>query len=81
MAWAKEGLEARSGGVYVIQVDNVSATAVENADVNALKKSLEAQGRMGILMSNQYSGFGQQYDPAAVLRKAATIKDNRNKFY
>jgi peptidyl-prolyl cis-trans isomerase D len=77
----KEGLEARSGGVYVIQVDNVSATAVENADVNALKKSLEAQGRMGILMSNQYSGFGQQYDPAAVLRKAATIKDNRNKFY
>jgi len=35
------------------------------------------------LMSNQYSqfGYGQQYDPAAVLRKAATIKDNRNRFY
>jgi hypothetical protein len=38
---------------------------------------------MSILMSNQYAqyGYGQQYDPAAVLRKAASIKDYRNKFY
>ncbi|HET9826853.1 MAG TPA: peptidylprolyl isomerase [Chitinophagaceae bacterium] len=78
-----EPIDGRYGSVYAIRVDNVSATAVENADVNAQAKSLAAQGRMSVLMSNQYAqlGYGQQYDPAAVLRKAATIRDNRNKFY
>jgi len=78
-----EPVDGRYGVVYVLRVDNVTATAVENADVNAQRKSLEGQGRMSILMSNQYAqyGYGQQYDPAAVLRKAATIKDYRNKFY
>ncbi|MFI5186938.1 MAG: peptidylprolyl isomerase [Chitinophagales bacterium] len=79
-----EALEGRYGGLYVISVDNVTATQVENADINAQKQNLEAQGRTRILMSNQYSqfgGYGQQYDPAAVLRKAATIRDYRNKFY
>ena len=78
-----EPLEGRYGGVYVIKVDSVTATVVENADINAQRQNLESQARMRILMSNQYSqyGYGQQYDPAAVLRKAATIKDNRNKFY
>ena len=77
-----EALDGNSA-VYVVRVDDVSATIVENADVAAQQKNLESQGRMRILMSNQYSqyGYGQQYDPAAVLRKAATIKDNRNKFY
>jgi peptidyl-prolyl cis-trans isomerase D len=72
-----------NSAVYVIKVDDVSATIVENADIAAQQKNLESQGRMRILMGNQYSqfGYGQQYDPAAVLRKAATIKDNRNKFY
>jgi peptidyl-prolyl cis-trans isomerase D len=78
-----EPLEGRYGGVYVVRVDSVTATVVENADVNAQRQNLESQTRMRILMSNQYSqyGYGQQYDPAAVLRKAATIKDYRNKFY
>jgi peptidyl-prolyl cis-trans isomerase D len=78
-----EPIDGRYGNVYVIRVDNVGATALENADVNAQRKSLEGQGRMSILMSNQYAqyGYGQQYDPAAVLRKAAKIKDYRNKFY
>ena len=79
-----EPIEGNYGGVYLIRVDNVAATIVENADINAQKKNFESQGRMRILMSNQYSqfsGYGQQYDPAAVLRKAATIKDYRNKFY
>jgi peptidyl-prolyl cis-trans isomerase D len=77
-----EALEGNSG-VYVVRVDDVTATIVENADVAAQQKNLESQGRMRILMGNQYSqyGYGQQYDPAAVLRKAATIKDNRNRFY
>ncbi len=78
-----EPLEGRYGGIYVIKVDSVTATVVENADINAQRQNLESQARMRILMSNQYSqyGYGQQYDPAAVLRKAATIKDYRNKFY
>ena len=79
-----EALEGRFGGLYVIRVDNVTSTIVENADVSAEKKNLESQARMRILMSNQYSqfgGYGQQYDPAEVLRKAANIKDYRNKFY
>ena len=79
-----EALEGRFGGLYVIRVDNVTSTIVENADVSAEKKNLESQARMRILMSNQYSqfgGYGQQYDPAEVLRKAASIKDYRNKFY
>ncbi|HEV8285512.1 MAG TPA: peptidylprolyl isomerase [Chitinophagaceae bacterium] len=75
----KEALTGR-GGVYVIQVDNVTATVVENADVNAQRRNIEMQGRMGIMMNNPY-GYGQQYDPALVLRKAAKIKDNRSKFY
>jgi peptidyl-prolyl cis-trans isomerase D len=80
-----EGLESNRGGVYVIRVDNVTATAVENADVNSQRKGLEAQGRMSILMGNRFGSnfsFGQQqYDPALVLRRAAKIKDYRNKFY
>jgi peptidyl-prolyl cis-trans isomerase D len=79
-----EPLAGRFGGMYVIRVDDVSATIVENADVSSQKKNMESQSRMRILMSGQYSqfgGYGQQYDPADVLRKAATIKDNRNKFY
>ena len=77
-----EALDGNSA-VYVVRVDEVTATIVENADIAAQQKNLESQGRMRILMSNQYSqfGYGQQYDPAAVLRKAATIKDNRNRFY
>jgi peptidyl-prolyl cis-trans isomerase D len=77
-----EALASNYGGVYVVRVDNVSATVVENADVNVQKQMRESQGRSAILMGNQYSQFGgQSYDPAAILRKAATIKDYRNKFY
>jgi peptidyl-prolyl cis-trans isomerase D len=77
-----EALDGNSA-VYVVRVDDITTTIVDNADVAAQQKNLESQGRMRILMGNQYSqfGYGQQYDPAAVLRKAATIKDNRNKFY
>lgn len=78
-----EPIEGDRGGVYVVRVDNVTSTPVENADVNAQRISMEARGRMAILMNNQFAGnFGQrQYDPALVLRRAAKIKDNRNRFY
>jgi peptidyl-prolyl cis-trans isomerase D len=80
-----EALESNRGGVYVIRVDDVTATVVENADVNSQSKYLEAQARAAILMGNRFGNnfnFGQQqYDPALVLRRAAKIKDYRNKFY
>jgi peptidyl-prolyl cis-trans isomerase D len=72
-------------GIYIIRVNNVSATAVENADINATRKSLENQERMKILLGaqgNPYGAYNQrEFDPAAILKKAATIKDNRDKFY
>jgi len=79
-----EAIEGNRGGVYVVRVDNVSSTVVENADLNSQRSSLEAQGRMTILMGNRLGGnfnFGNQFDPALVLRKAAKIKDYRNRFY
>jgi peptidyl-prolyl cis-trans isomerase D len=77
----KEVLESRYGSVYVIRVDNVTTTPLENADITAQRKSLEMRGRMNILFSSQFAQYGQQqYDPAAVLRKAANIKDYRTKF-
>jgi peptidyl-prolyl cis-trans isomerase D len=79
-----EAIEGNRGGVYVVRVDNVSSTVVENADINLQRVSLEAQGRMAILMGNRFGSnmnFGNQYDPALVLRKAAKIKDYRNRFY
>jgi peptidyl-prolyl cis-trans isomerase D len=77
----KEVLESRYGSVYVIRVDNVTTTPLENADITAQRKSLEMRGRMNILFSSQFAQYGQQqYDPAAVLKKAAKIKDYRTKF-
>jgi peptidyl-prolyl cis-trans isomerase D len=73
-----------SAGVYALRVDNTSATVVDNADIKAGRKSMETQARMSILFGgqSQFGGFGgQSFDPAAVLRKTATIKDYRNKFY
>jgi len=77
-----ELLESRYNSAYVIRVDNITATPVENADINGQRKSLEMRGRMGILFSSQFGVYNQQqYDPAGVLKKAAKIKDNRSKFY
>jgi peptidyl-prolyl cis-trans isomerase D len=79
-----EGIEGTSG-VYVVRVENVGATVVENADIKATRKSMVTQGRMSILFgaqNNPYGAYNQRnYDPAAVLKKSATIKDYRNKFY
>jgi peptidyl-prolyl cis-trans isomerase D len=66
------------GNVFVGRVDNLSAVPVPNPDINEQRKQMEQQSRQSILFS--FGGFGQRaFDPAAVLRKAATIKDYRNK--
>ena len=69
-----EALEGNSG-VYVIRVDEVSATPVTDANVVEQRKSLSAQGKQ--MMSNpQAPGF-----PVNALRKAATITDKRSDRY
>ena len=66
------------GNVFVGRVDNLSATVVASVDINEQRKQMEQQSKQAILFS--FPGFGQQgFDPAAVLRKAASIKDYRTK--
>jgi peptidyl-prolyl cis-trans isomerase D len=75
-----EGIIGNNGNVYVAKVENVTATTVENANIDSQRKGMEMQSRQSILF-NFSGGFGQQgYDPATVLRKVASIKDYRNKF-
>jgi peptidyl-prolyl cis-trans isomerase D len=65
-----EVLEGRSG-VYVIRVDNLTATAVANANVAEQRKAMYQQ-------TKQFADNPQNPNsPASILRKAATIKDNR----
>ncbi len=58
-------------GIYIERVDNVTATAVENADISARRQSLYQNA----LQMARFS------DPLVPLRNAAKIKDNRSKFY
>jgi peptidyl-prolyl cis-trans isomerase D len=60
-----------NSGVYVVRVDDVSATALGDANVAEQRKSRIQQLKM--------SGGG--YGPFQALRQAAEIKDNRSKFY
>jgi peptidyl-prolyl cis-trans isomerase D len=66
------------GNVFVGRVDNLSATVIPTVDINEQRKQMEQQSKQAILFS--FPGFGQRgFDPAAVLRKAASIKDYRTK--
>lgn len=57
-----------NSGVYVIRVENVSATMVANADIATQRQQKSQQGRMGVY-------------PQGALKEAATIKDNRSRFF
>lgn len=65
-----EPLEGQAG-VYVIRVDNVSATPVEVAGIAEQRKMMEMQARQMMAYRS----------PTLALRKAAKIKDNRADFY
>ena len=65
-----EALQGQSG-VYVLRVDNVTTTPVEIANLEEQRKMLQMQARQAM----------QYRSPLLALRKAATIKDNRAKFY
>lgn len=58
-----------TSGVYVVKVNNVTATAVADANVAEQRKSQYQQAKMR-------GGYPQQ-----VLMEAAEIKDNRSKIY
>jgi peptidyl-prolyl cis-trans isomerase D len=67
------------GNVFVGRVDNLAATPVQNTDINQQRKGMEQQSRQAIIY-NFLAGYGQRpFDPAAVLKKTASIKDYRTK--
>ncbi|GGB10776.1 peptidylprolyl isomerase [Puia dinghuensis] len=61
---------AGNGGVFFIKVENVSATSNPNADIQQQKMMMEQQLRQ--MIQSRYSD---------ALRKVATIKDYRAKFF
>jgi peptidyl-prolyl cis-trans isomerase D len=66
-----------SGGVYVVRVDNVTATALADANVAAQRQQQQQQAQM-----QHQQMMMQGMNPALeALQKAATVKDNRSKFY
>lgn len=68
---------AGQAGVYVIRVENTSTTPVENANIADQQKMLENQAKQQLMSQLQ-----QGYNPIAdILKKTATIKDYRSKFY
>jgi peptidyl-prolyl cis-trans isomerase D len=58
-------------GVYVVRVDNVSATALADANVAEQRKNYYLQMKQQAQYSN----------PFQALHDAANVKDNRSKFY
>ncbi|HEX5653948.1 MAG TPA: peptidylprolyl isomerase [Chitinophagaceae bacterium] len=66
-----------SQGVYVVKVENVTATALADANVAEQKKMREAQTKM------RYQQMAMQgMDPVLdALKKAAKIKDNRSEHF
>lgn len=63
-------------GVYVIRVDNVSATAVTEGSISQQREVKYNQ--MKQYVTNNY---GSPLNPITILKNAATIKDNRAKLY
>jgi peptidyl-prolyl cis-trans isomerase D len=57
-----------NSGVFVVRVDNIMATPVGNANVAEQRKQKYEQAKSGVY-------------PQSALREAATVKDNRIKFY
>ena len=61
---------AGTQGVYVVRVDNIMSTPVQNANIDELRK-------MRYLQAKQQAAF----QSLQALKEAATIKDYRSKFY
>jgi peptidyl-prolyl cis-trans isomerase D len=63
---------AASDAVYILRVDDVTTTPVVNADINQQKQSL----RSTAMQRQQFYN-----NPVQILRKTATIRDNRKNIY
>ncbi|MBD0332739.1 MAG: hypothetical protein ICV66_08790, partial [Chitinophagaceae bacterium] len=57
-------------GVFVVRVDDVTTTPVM-ANINEQRKAMQTQVRQTMMYQN----------PIDALKKAATIRDNRFRFY
>lgn len=66
-----EPLEGVSG-VYVVKVEDVTTTSVAAASIEDQKKQMRDRAKQMVMFMNP---------PSQVLKKTATIKDNRNNFY
>jgi peptidyl-prolyl cis-trans isomerase D len=64
-------------GVYAIRVEDQTTTPVDAANVEEQRKQMETQVKNQMMQQMQY-GMNPVLDP---LKKNATIKDNRAKFY
>lgn len=68
---------AGTSGVFVLRVDNTTTTPVEAANIEEQQRMLDMQSRQSLMQQMQ-----QGYNPIIeVLKRAATIKDNRSKFF
>ncbi|HVE60908.1 MAG TPA: hypothetical protein VNA26_03765, partial [Chitinophagaceae bacterium] len=65
-----EAIEGQAG-VYILRVENISATPVENANIEMQRQIMQMQARQA----------ATQRSPTEALKEAADIKDNRSKFY
>jgi len=65
-----EALEGQAG-VYIIRVENISTTPVDVAGIEEQRRMMEMQAKQAMAYRS----------PILALRKAASIKDNRAKFY
>jgi peptidyl-prolyl cis-trans isomerase D len=64
--------------VYVLRVDNTTTVPVEAASIDQQRKMMEEQTRQRLMSQMQYGGGNPFIEP---LKKAATIKDYRAKFF
>ncbi|MFN2458837.1 MAG: SurA N-terminal domain-containing protein [Chitinophagaceae bacterium] len=65
-----EAIEGQAG-VYVLRVDNITATPVVNANIEQQRQMLQMQARQAMMYRSPVQG----------LKAAADIEDNRAKFY
>jgi len=65
-----EAIEGQAG-VYILRVENISASAIDNTNIEMQRQMMQMQARQGAM----------QQSPAEALKEAANIKDNRAKFY
>lgn len=71
---------AGQAGVYVLRVDDISATSIANPSIEDQRKALEAEAKQ---RASGYNPYSQQQNPPflEVLKEDAEIKDYRRRFY